>query len=361
MISARRLAREWALKILYQVDVGKTSIDEARDTSIDRLRLEFVHRGSRTASGSRAEEIVLDYVTSRLEPFLGEIGQDFEKALTLATGRLTDEMPYWQDVRFERALRTLWKGVRLSPPHLLEPLPDAHFLTPPRQGDALGDLIVRLSPPDLESLRRYVEESRQQIPALLDSEVKRVARADARSVFAARPETSEATVLAEYLHARRSEVVSRATRYWHSVGAMAQKQTGGWLRTAGFCRVLVQGAYAHRDYIDAAIANLAEGWRLERLVAVDRSILRLAGSEIVYLPSVPSTVSINEAVELAKKYSTAESGRFVNGVLGALADRAGGEKHAPGVDDGDTAVDVSDLEDLREDEPGELGAPTAAR
>ncbi len=82
---------------------------------------------------------------------------------------------------------------------------------------------------------------------------------------------------------------------------------------------LVRGTLAHRNEIDARVAALATDWALDRQAAVDRNILRLASYEMLYRPESPVAVVVNEAVELAKKYSTAESGGFVNGVLGALA------------------------------------------
>jgi N utilization substance protein B len=88
---------------------------------------------------------------------------------------------------------------------------------------------------------------------------------------------------------------------------------------------LVRGTLAHRDQIDTRVAALATDWALDRQAAVDRNILRLASYEMLYRPDSPVAAVVNEAVELAKKYSTAESGRFVNGVLGALARQPRGE------------------------------------
>ena len=85
-----------------------------------------------------------------------------------------------------------------------------------------------------------------------------------------------------------------------------------------FVEQLVQGVLANLRAIDAKLKELSIGWELQRQPAVDRNILRMAMFEILYLDHIPPSVSINEAVELAKKYSTDESGRFINGVLGAL-------------------------------------------
>lgn len=86
-----------------------------------------------------------------------------------------------------------------------------------------------------------------------------------------------------------------------------------------YARDVVQGTWAHRVTIDEQVGALSKEWSIERQAAVDRNILRMTSYEILYRPDTPVAAVINEAVELAKKYSTAESGRFVNGVLGALA------------------------------------------
>jgi N utilization substance protein B len=86
--------------------------------------------------------------------------------------------------------------------------------------------------------------------------------------------------------------------------------------TIEFARSLTMGASAHAEAIDRVIEKHARGWSLERMANVDRNILRLSLYELLYRPDIPPSVAVDEAVELAKKYSTAESGRFVNGVLG---------------------------------------------
>jgi N utilization substance protein B len=86
--------------------------------------------------------------------------------------------------------------------------------------------------------------------------------------------------------------------------------------TIEFARALVTGASAHAAAIDRVIERHARDWSLDRMANVDRNILRLSLYELLYRPDIPPSVAVDEAVELAKKYSTAESGRFVNGVLG---------------------------------------------
>lgn len=82
-----------------------------------------------------------------------------------------------------------------------------------------------------------------------------------------------------------------------------------------YLRELVTGAASHQDELDALIVRYSEHWRLERMTVVDRNLLRLAAFELLYLPKIPSKVVINEAVELAKRYGSDDSGAFVNGIL----------------------------------------------
>lgn len=86
---------------------------------------------------------------------------------------------------------------------------------------------------------------------------------------------------------------------------------------------IVRGVAAHREELDALIGARAKGWTLERMPAIDRNVLRLGAWELLHADDVPDGVVLDEAVVLAKAYSTAESGRFVNGVLAALARDAG--------------------------------------
>ena len=85
-----------------------------------------------------------------------------------------------------------------------------------------------------------------------------------------------------------------------------------------FTLLLVKGVISSSSEIDKAINSYAKNWSLERITNIDRSILRIAIYEILYLKNIPKSVSINEAVELAKKYGTKSSFSFVNGVLGKI-------------------------------------------
>lgn len=86
-----------------------------------------------------------------------------------------------------------------------------------------------------------------------------------------------------------------------------------------FATELVKRTLEHQKEIDDIIDKLSVGWETQRQPAVDRNILRMAICEMTQFSQIPISVTINEAVELAKKFSTEESGRFVNGVLGAFA------------------------------------------
>jgi transcription antitermination protein NusB len=82
-----------------------------------------------------------------------------------------------------------------------------------------------------------------------------------------------------------------------------------------FTEGLIDGVQEHQKQIDTMISQVAENWRLDRMAAIDRNILRLGAYEMLFRPEVPAKVAINEALELAKRYSTAQSSRFVNGIL----------------------------------------------
>lgn len=111
-------------------------------------------------------------------------------------------------------------------------------------------------------------------------------------------EGSPMKVLGDFLEARRIAEVSREYLE-HLIGMVTE----------------------HRAEIDGALQQELTNWRIERLSTIDRNILRLAAAEMCYIPDVPLRVSIREAILLAEKYGTADSPRFVNGVLDALMHR----------------------------------------
>jgi N utilization substance protein B len=82
-----------------------------------------------------------------------------------------------------------------------------------------------------------------------------------------------------------------------------------------FADPLIRGTLENRDELDSVIKKHALNWDLHRIAAVDRNILRLAIFEMTHREDIPPVVSINEAVDIAKKFSTQDSGKFVNGIL----------------------------------------------
>ena len=82
-----------------------------------------------------------------------------------------------------------------------------------------------------------------------------------------------------------------------------------------FADPLIRGVIEHREEIDTLIRKTVKNWEIHRIATVDRNVLRLAIYEMLHREDIPPIVSINEAVDIAKKFSTADSGRFVNGVL----------------------------------------------
>ena len=99
-----------------------------------------------------------------------------------------------------------------------------------------------------------------------------------------------------------------------------------------FARRIARGVERNKDELDALIEKSSVNWRLVRMPVVDRNILRLSAFEILYCPDVPSSVAINEAVELAKRFGDKDSRAFVNGILDRIAGDSGrgGRKHGGG-------------------------------
>ena len=100
---------------------------------------------------------------------------------------------------------------------------------------------------------------------------------------------------------------------------IANAQAGRDFVVDKFSYALAQQAYDHLEQVDGVIEKYSTKWKLDRIVKVSLAILRMSISEMLYLEDIPVSVSINEAVELAKKYPTEDDASFVNGVLGAVA------------------------------------------
>lgn len=92
--------------------------------------------------------------------------------------------------------------------------------------------------------------------------------------------------------------------------------------TKKFARELVIGTFDRVVEIDQIITGIAQNWQVDRMAVIDRNVLRMATFELVWCPGIPPKVSINEAIELGKRYSTENSGGFINGVLDKIKDRA---------------------------------------
>jgi N utilization substance protein B len=101
--------------------------------------------------------------------------------------------------------------------------------------------------------------------------------------------------------------------------ALADWAAGGDREVPQFARELVVGVSDHLPELDRLIGEHAHDWTVERMAAVDRTILRLACYELLYRDDVPTSAAISEAVVAAKELSTEDSGRFVNGILGRIA------------------------------------------
>lgn len=107
----------------------------------------------------------------------------------------------------------------------------------------------------------------------------------------------------------------------------------GWplasINAQDFARTLLERLAGHTGEIDRSIAGAVRHWEAGRMARVDDCILRLGVCELFAFPDIPAAVSINEAIELAKKYSTEQSGRFVNGILDAIASQSAAPANAP--------------------------------
>src|SRR5262245_41789210 len=96
-----------------------------------------------------------------------------------------------------------------------------------------------------------------------------------------------------------------------------------------FCLAIVDGVQAMRPEIDRTLSEVAENWRLPRMAAVDRNVLRLAAFELLHMPQTPATAVINEAIELARRFGSKDSPAFVNGLLDRIARQRDGEAPPP--------------------------------
>ena len=93
-----------------------------------------------------------------------------------------------------------------------------------------------------------------------------------------------------------------------------------------FAAQLVDGVIEHADEIDTVIREVAENWEIARMAVIDRNVLRMATYELLHCPDIPPKVAINEAIELGKRFSTQNSGKFINGILDKVKERREGTR-----------------------------------
>lgn len=132
---------------------------------------------------------------------------------------------------------------------------------------------------------------------------RRLARETALQVLFQRDLTKEPLIIAEQVQRWAEEfVVPEASK--------------------DFALELVEGTIAHQEEIDQTIASFAQEWTIDRMAKVDRNVMRLAAYEILFRSDIPGRVSLNEGIELAKRFGGEESAKFVNGILDRIIDSA---------------------------------------
>ena len=131
----------------------------------------------------------------------------------------------------------------------------------------------------------------------------------------------------EITHADAEEVLSSS--WAHALTAA---------RTREFTGALLQGVLASRDEIDALIREWSANWSLERIGLVERNILRVAIYELLFMPEIPPNVTINEAIEVAKRYGAEDAPAFVNGILDRIKNQVAPSDDAPAVASNPAAI-----------------------
>lgn len=113
----------------------------------------------------------------------------------------------------------------------------------------------------------------------------------------------------------RSGVEDAIASFWKTQETMPEEDT------RDFCEELVRGTYEHFDEIDGLIERTSSNWRMDRMSVVDRNILRMAVYEMFYRDDIPTTVTINEAIEVGKRFGSQDSSSFINGILDKISER----------------------------------------
>lgn len=201
------------------------------------------------------------------------------------------------------------------------PLPTQEGSQPALEDDALMLASVRML---VEWSRRQVEEAGHSLADVINllDEAEMNDPANLESPLDA-PTQPVALPNTRQLREKLAQCLSGAETLMEAMDLPESLKLARQQDVRTFAHALVVAVEANREAIDTKIAEASPTWKPDRLVRLDRAVLRLAVAELFYLPAdvekIDTAVTINEAVELAKQYSTAESYKFINGVLGALA------------------------------------------
>jgi transcription antitermination factor NusB len=109
-------------------------------------------------------------------------------------------------------------------------------------------------------------------------------------------------------------------------GFLQEQAEGGDAETTRYARLLVEGTVDATPELDAEIQFVAQNWQVDRMAVIDRNVLRMAAFEILHCDEIPPKVAINEGIELGKRFSTQNSGAFINGILDKIKNRAAEEE-----------------------------------
>ncbi len=164
---------------------------------------------------------------------------------------------------------------------------------------------LNLTVKELEKIKNYVQTYEFEHPENMEKPY------DEATVPVAIPMTSD-------MLGRIDEVLSAAGRTYSAIELTNLASLGEIEEVKDYAVKIVAGFIDNREQVDARIQEHSRGWNVERLVKIDRDILRIAITEILFFEDVPASVSIDEAVEIAKKYSEPESSKFINGILGQV-------------------------------------------
>ncbi len=257
MTNARRIGRELALKALFQVDIGKQPLAEVVSSAEAQIL-----QGLLQVSGQAIKEAQSE-VRSLIKPEESDLSTQSRRQLRKAG---TDCM---------NAMKSAAAHVETIVRHCIEN---------PGSVDIPG--IVQ----------RVATATEIGVDAINDIVTKDGVRNDLVAL-----------------------VISAVQIKTKIVGSSVSRTLNSSVVASRTLQSLVYGVSKHKKELDEQITTLSAGWALDRQPAVDRNVLRIAIFELLHMPEIPAGVVINEAVDLAKKYSTADSGKFVNGVLGTLA------------------------------------------